>query len=165
MAILLLALTLLLGLLLVPLGLPGLWILVAAAVAYPLLTGDPAIGTVTMIGVGVLAFGAEAVEWTLASRYARKYGGSKRAGWGAMVGSMVGAVMGVPVPVVGSVVGAFAGAFVGALVFEYFHTGSSIGATRVAWGALIGRVLAVAVKTGVGVAIAVWILLAALRIV
>ncbi|GAC1516307.1 MAG: hypothetical protein NVS1B4_10640 [Gemmatimonadaceae bacterium] len=163
MAILLLALVLFLGLLLVPLGLPGLWILVASAVAYPLLTGDPSIGSVTMIGTALLALGAEAIEWTLSSRYARKYGGSKRAGWGAMLGGMVGAFVGVPLPIIGSVIGAFVGSFVGALVFEFSQTGHATGATRVAWGALIGRVLSVAVKMGVGVAIAAWILLAALR--
>ncbi|GAC1656419.1 MAG: hypothetical protein NVS4B3_22160 [Gemmatimonadaceae bacterium] len=163
MAILLLALTLLVGLVLIPLGLPGLWVMVGAAVAYPLLTGDPAIGAVTMGGTALLAFGAEVAEWTLASRYARKYGGSSRAGWGAMLGGVIGAIVGVPVPIIGSVVGAFVGSFLGALAFEYSRSADHSAATRVAWGALIGRVVAAAVKTGVGVAIAAWIVIAALR--
>ena len=58
----------------------------------------------------------EALEWILAGRFARKYGGSKRAGWGAIIGGIVGAFVGVPIPIVGSVIGAFAGAFVGVAV-------------------------------------------------
>jgi hypothetical protein len=70
--------------------------------------------------------------------------------------------VGIPIPVVGSIVGAFAGAFVGALVFE-MSAGSGGGtATRVAWGALIGRVAAAAIKMGIGLVMAVWLLFAAL---
>jgi len=53
--------------------------------------------------------------------------------------------------VIGSVIGAFAGAFIGALVLELTRTESTRGsATRVAWGALIGRVAAAGAKTGWG---------------
>jgi len=75
---------------------------------------------------------------------------------------MVGAIMGVPVPIVGSIVGAFAGAFVGALVFEYSRGSGGGTATRVAWGALVGRVTAAAVKIAIGIVMAVWLLFAAL---
>ena len=34
--------------------------------------------------------------------FARRYGGSKRAGWGALAGGLIGAVVGVPVPIIGS---------------------------------------------------------------
>jgi hypothetical protein len=71
--------------------------------------------------------------------------------------------VGVPVPVIGSVVGAFVGAFVGALALEYSRQGSTAGsATRVAKGALIGRVAAAAVKTGLGCAVAATLLAGAI---
>ncbi|HVE79400.1 MAG TPA: DUF456 domain-containing protein [Gemmatimonadaceae bacterium] len=162
MAVLLLALVLLASLIIIPLGLPGLWVMVLAAVAYPYATGTAAIGTATMVGVTLLAAAAEGVEFALAGRYARRYGGSRRAGWGAIVGGIVGAFAGVPVPIVGSMVGAFAGSFAGALVAELTRGTTATGATRVAWGALVGRVAAVAVKVGIGVGIAAWIVLAAL---
>ena len=161
MEILLLALVLGGSLFLIPLGLPGLWLMLAAGFAYDLLMpGDP-IGIWNIAGALVLAVLAEVAEFTLAGKYARKYGGSRRAGWGAILGGIVGAFMGVPVPIVGSVIGAFAGAFVGALAFEYMGNRNATAATRVAWGALIGRVVAAGLKVGVGVAIGAWLLLAA----
>jgi uncharacterized protein YqgC (DUF456 family) len=111
--------------------------------------------------VTVLAVIAEVLEFTLAAGYTRKYGGSRRAGWGAILGGIVGAIVGVPVPIVGSVIGAFVGSFVGALVLEYSRARDHRVSTRVAWGALLGRVAAAAAKTGIGVAMAAWLLFAA----
>ena len=39
---------------------------------------------------------AEVVEFTVAGRYARKYGGSRRASWGAIVGGIVHKLDGSP---------------------------------------------------------------------
>jgi uncharacterized protein YqgC (DUF456 family) len=162
MELLLLALVLGGCLFLIPLGLPGLWLMLAAGFVYDILMGAPdRIGIWNIAGATVLAVLAEVAEFTLAGKYAQKYGGSKRAGWGAIVGGIVGAFMGVPVPVVGSVIGAFAGAFIGALALEYMGNRDANAATRVAWGALIGRVVAAALKVGVGVAIGAWLLVAA----
>ena len=162
MELLLLAIVFAGCLFLIPLGLPGLWLMLAAAFTYDLLMPGPdPIGIWNIGGALILAVLAEVAEFTLAGKYARKYGGSRRAGWGAILGGIVGAVMGVPVPIVGSVIGAFAGAFVGAMAFEYWGNRDASAATRVAWGALVGRVVAAALKVGVGVAIGAWLLLAA----
>jgi uncharacterized protein YqgC (DUF456 family) len=144
----------------IPFGLPGLWIMVGSALAYQLLVPGT-IGTATVVGTAVLALIAELLEFTLAGRYARKYGGSRRAGWGAIIGSIVGAIVGVPIPILGSIIGGFIGAFVGAFIAERSLGTAAGGATRVATGALIGRVVAAAMKTAFGVVIAVWILFAA----
>ena len=61
----------------------------------------------------------------------------------------------------GSIVGAFAVALLGAFVFEYTSGTGHGTATRVAWGALIGRVVAAALKTGIGLVMAVWSVIAA----
>lgn len=163
MPLLLLSLALIVSLILIVLGLPGLWIMVASAVTYNLVVpGDP-IGWVTLVVVGVLAFVAELLDIALTGRYARKYGGSRRAGWGAIIGSIVGAMVGFPVPIIGPVIGAFIGSFVGALIAE-FTGGSSAGdATRVAKGALIGRVVSTVLKIGIGFTIGIWIFIAATR--
>ena len=113
-------------------------------------------------GVGVLMAVAEGLEWVLTSRFTKKYGGSRRAGWGAVIGGMVGAFMGVPIPIVGSIVGAFAGAFIGAFVFEWSREQNHGVATRVAWGALIGRVVAAAIKVAIGLTMAAWMVWAVL---
>jgi uncharacterized protein YqgC (DUF456 family) len=161
MHLLILAAVIILSLILIVLGLPGLWIMVATAVTYNLVVpGDP-IGWVSLIAVAVLAFAAELLEFTLTGRYARKYGGSRRAGWGAIIGGIIGAMVGIPVPIIGSVIGAFVGSFFGALIAE-FTGGSSAGdATRVAKGALIGRVMSTVLKIGIGLTIGVWIFIAA----
>lgn len=162
MEILLLAAALLLSLIMIPFGMPGTLVMFAAALCYKLLVPQGGIGWTSVVVVGILMVIAEALEWTLSARFAKKYGGSRRAGWGAVIGGMVGAFMGVPIPIVGSIVGAFAGAFVGALVFELSRGSGGGTATRVAWGALIGRVAAAAIKVGIGLVMAVWLLFAAL---
>ncbi len=164
MQILIFAAVLVAALFLVPLGLPGLWLMLLAAIAYDWLVPAAPIGwTIIAVGFG-FAILAEVLEFTLAARYTRKYGGSRRAGWGAILGGMAGAVMGVPIPIIGSVIGAFAGAFVGALVMEFTRSEATRGsATRVAWGALLGRVAAAVAKTGLGCALAALLIFGAWR--
>jgi len=158
--VLLLAAVCLLSLFMIPLGLPGTWVMIAAGVGYSILVPN-SIGVFALVGTTVLAVVGEIFEFTLAGKYARKYGGSKRASWGAIIGGMVGAIVGVPVPIVGPIIGAFAGAFIGALMFEYSRAADHRTATRVAWGALVGRVVAAALKVAIGFAIAAWLIGAA----
>ena len=160
MEVLLLAAVCLLSLFMIPLGLPGTWVMIAAGVGYSILVPN-SIGVFALIGTTVLAVAGEIFEFTLAGKYARKYGGSRRASWGAIIGGTVGAIVGVPIPIVGPIIGAFAGAFIGALVFEYSRAADHRTATRVAWGALIGRVVAAALKVAIGFAIAAWLIGAA----
>jgi len=163
MALLILAAVIILSLILIVLGLPGLWIMVASAVVYNMIVpGDP-IGWVSLIAVAVLALVAELLEFTMTGRYARKYGGSRRAGWGAILGGIIGAMVGFPVPIVGPIIGAFVGSFVGALVAELTIGASATDATRVAKGALIGRVVSTMLKIGIGFTIGIWIFIAAMK--
>jgi uncharacterized protein YqgC (DUF456 family) len=161
MGILVLGFVLFCCILLIPLGLPGTWVMLGAAVAYAAMTHE-SIGWVSIVIVGVLAIIGEILEFMLAGRYARRYGGSKRAGWGAMVGGVVGAFAGIPLPVIGSMIGSFLGAFAGALLFELAGGVRAGPAAKVATGALLGRVTAAALKVGIGFVMAVWILGAAM---
>ena len=161
MEVLLLAVIMFVSLLMIPLGLPGTWVMIAAGVGYSLLVPN-SVGIFALVGVTVLAVIAEIFEFTLAGKYARKYGGSRRASWGAIIGGIVGAIVGFPVPIIGPIIGGFAGAFIGALVFEYSGGSGAHAATRVAWGALIGRVVAAALKVAIGFVIAAWVVGAAI---
>lgn len=162
MELLLLSAVIILSLILIVFGLPGLWVMIAAAVAYKILVPEHPIGWFTIAAITTMAVVAEVFEFTLTGKYARKYGGSRRAGWGAIIGGFVGIMVGLPVPVIGSVIGAFAGSFAGAFIAELSVTRSGAGdATRVATGAVIGRAVATALKVGIGCAIAAWILVAA----
>lgn len=156
----LLAVALFAALLLVPIGLPGLWVMVGIALLFDLVVPGSAMGMTTIVGVAAIAAAAEVVEFVLGGRMARRYGGSRRAEWGAIVGGLVGALVGVPVPVLGPMIGAFVGAFVGALVAELSLRRGVPAAARVATGALVGRALAVVVKMGAGAAMAIWLLYA-----
>ncbi len=151
------------GLVLLPFGLPGLWVMVLALIAYGALTDFRSVGTVTMgIAVGLAVMG-EIMEAWVGFRYAKRYGGSRRAGWGALIGGLIGAIVGVPIPIVGSVLGSFVGAFVGAAVFEYSWSARAGGAVGAGWGAILGRTWAVAMKVAFGLVIATIGIVAALR--
>ena len=145
----------LLSLPLTALGLPGAWALLAGMSIWKSL--DPAL-PLSWTGIGIaflLAVIAEVIEFGLASRYTTKYGGSRRAGWGAIIGGIAGAIVGVPIPLLGSIVGSFLGAFLGALVAEYTMHQRHDQAGRVAWGALVGRVFATAAKIALSLVLAV----------
>ena len=151
------------GLLMIPLGLPGIWLMLVAGVGHRLLVSPPTIGWGTLAVLALIALGAEWLEFSIAGKYTRKYGGSKRASWGAILGGLAGAFVGLPVPVVGSVVGAFAGAFAGALIAEYSVEKNHDKATRAATGALVGRAVATALKSVAGCVIGGWLLAAVWR--
>jgi uncharacterized protein YqgC (DUF456 family) len=153
----------LVGLVLIPLGLPGLWVILLGILGYGWLTDFRTIGVGLLTIILLLAVIGEAVEAWVGYRFAKRYGGSSRAGWGALVGGLVGAIVGVPVPLIGSVIGGFVGAFAGAALFEYSRARHSEGAVKAGWGAMLGRAVAAAVKMAVGVVMVVIGVFAALR--
>ena len=106
-------------------------------------------GGVIALAVGLAALG-EVIEAWVGFRFAERYGGSRRAGWGALAGGLAGAIVGVPVPVVGSVIGGFVGAFAGAALFEYTNARRSDVAARAGWGAVLGRAAAAGDEDGAG---------------
>jgi uncharacterized protein YqgC (DUF456 family) len=150
------------GLAMLPLGLPGLWVMVGGILAYGWLTDFRTVGVATIAIVLGLAFLGEIIENWIGFRYAKRYGGSSRSGWGALIGGLVGAVVGLPVAVIGSVIGAFIGSFIGAAVFEYTYSRHAGVATRAGWGAVVGRAAGAAVKIALGLVIAVIGIFAAL---
>ena len=151
------------GLLLIPLGLPGLWVIVLGILGYGWLTDFRTMAMWFLILALGLALAAELIEAWLGFRLARRYGGSRRAGWGALIGGLVGAMVGVPVPLIGPVIGGFLGAFAGAALFEYTREKKSGAATKAGWGAVLGRAVAAAIKMSIGVVLVVGAVFLALR--
>jgi len=139
----------------VPFGLPGLWLMVLAIVVFAAAGGFGQIGLVIVTIVVVMALIAEGVEAWLGFRFAKRFGGSNRAGWGAMIGGLVGAFVGTPVPLIGNIVGAFIGAFVGAVVLEYVSNPDVRKSLGAGWGALLGRAAGAALKVTTGIVIAI----------
>jgi len=157
-----LVLALILCLLMVAVGLPGTWMMLGAALLWGYLTPGEGLGVFTLVALLLLALVGELVEFWLSVVAARRYGGSGRAAWGAVIGGVIGGVVGLPIPVVGLVVGAMAGAWFGALVAELSSGAPAIAAVRSARGAFLGRVAGTAAKCCIGVLMAAWIVAAAL---
>lgn len=151
----LLVLAFLVGLLLIPFGLPGLWLMVLALLGYAALGRFEQVGLAALGFVVVLAVLAEAAEAWLGFRFAKRYGGSSRAGWGAMAGGLIGAVLGTPVPLIGNIVGAFLGAFIGAALLEYGSNPDMRSSLGAGWGAVLGRAAGAALKITIALAIAI----------
>jgi len=139
LAIAILVLGLVAGLVLIPLGLPGLWVMVGVLLVYGWMTDFRSLSVALIAIVLGLALVGEIIESWLGFRFAKRYGGSNRSGWGALIGGIVGAIVGVPVPVIGSVIGAFLGSFLGAALFEYSASRRLDVATRAGWGSVVGR--------------------------
>jgi uncharacterized protein YqgC (DUF456 family) len=149
------------GLLLIPFGLPGLWVILLGILGYGWLTDFQTMSIWFLVLMIALAILAEVFEAWVGFRYAQRYGGSSRAGWGALVGGLVGAIIGVPLPIIGSVIGGFVGAFIGAALFEYTRARHAEGSVKAGWGAVLGRAIAAAGKMAIGVAMVVGSLFAA----
>src|SRR5512138_87411 len=150
-AALLLVAVSLVGLVLIPFGLPGLWLIVLAVIGYGWLTDFATLSGGFLALIIALALVGELLESWLGYRFARRYGGSKRAGWGALIGGLVGVMVGLPVPIIGSIVAGFLGAFAGAALFEYTARRESGAAARAGWGAVLGRAAAAGLKMAIGV--------------
>lgn len=162
-AVLVFVIACLAGLVLIPLGLPGLWVMVGGVLVYGWMTGFQTVGVTTIAIVVGMAFLGEVIETWLGFRLAKRYGASSRAGWGALAGGIAGAIVGVPVPVIGSVIGAFAGSFAGAALLEYTASRNADTALGAGWGAVLGRAAAAATKIALGLVIGVIGAVAVLR--
>ncbi|MEN8375115.1 MAG: DUF456 family protein [Gemmatimonadota bacterium] len=138
------------GLLAIPFGLPGLWIMVGA-LAVGWLAGP--VGGGVMLLCLALAGAAELGEWLLLRDMSARFGGSPRAFWGAIGGGFLGLLIGAPVPVVGSLIASVAGTFAGAAAVTYWESRRAGAAGRVGMGAVLGRAASVVLKAGAGVAI------------
>lgn len=151
---------LVLSLFLIPLGLPGLWIMIgvlAVAAIYKV------VGLWTIVTVVAIASIAELLEFVFVKRLTGKYGGSRKAFWGALAGGIIGVIVGTPIPIIGSLIAGFIGSFAGAAAVSYAETRNTAMAGRVGWGAVLGRAFAAAIKTFAGCVILLLGVVALLR--
>lgn len=139
-------LVMVIGLVLIPFGLPGLWLMVATVLGLALAGQLSWTLGLTLAGA---AFAAELAEFLVLRAFGRAYGGSREAFWGAIAGGMVGLFMGVPVPLVGPLITAFLGTFAGAGLVTYWETRSLQRSARVGWGVVLARTVAVGIKIAI----------------
>jgi uncharacterized protein len=145
------SLLMLLAIFLIPLGWPGIWVMVGI-VAIGSLLGEVAWGVLVL--VALVAGTAELVEFIIVYQLGERYGGSSRAFWGAVFGGTIGVLVGFPIPVLGPVIAGFLGSFIGAALATIQEGGGLAAAGRAGWGVVVARVI----STGVKVAAAIIIL-------
>jgi len=159
----------LLCLLLVVIGLPGTWVLLALAAALELvdaylLPGDTAVTFGwRLIGVCVVLAAIGEVIEALAGAAGTRFGGGTRRGMvGAFIGGIAGAIFLTPlfpVPVLGTLLGGMLGAFLGAWIGEATapERRGRAHQVRAAFGAAVGKLGGTIGKLALG--IAMWVLL------
>jgi uncharacterized protein YqgC (DUF456 family) len=154
---LLLALTLFFGWFAQLLGLPGNWLIVAAAAGYALLTPPDATAAISwnlVLALVLLAVMGEVAELVAGALGVTKVGGSRRGAVLAIVGSMIGSVVGIfvglPIPIVGSLAAAVlfggCGALVGAFLGESWKGRDFDTSIEVGKAAFVGRLLGTLAK-------------------
>jgi uncharacterized protein YqgC (DUF456 family) len=139
----------LLGLFLIPFGIPGTLLQVLAALILRLESATLMRWRWVALFFGLALFG-EFIDFLSSQFGAKKFGGSRSAAWGALIGGFVGAFFGslIPVPLIGTVIASFIGTFVGAILGEMRHEGKL--KLHVGFGAILGRAVGVSVKMFIG---------------
>lgn len=157
--------------LLIPVGLPGMWIMLGLAAIVELADTlmlpagqDVTFGWGVLALCGGLGLVGEAVEAGAGAAGTRMGGGTSRGMWGAIAGGFVGAILltvWLPIPLVGTLVGALVGTFVGAFVGEATGEESRLRPRRenmrAALAATVGRLAGTLGKTAI--ASVIWVML------
>ena len=155
----------------IPVGLPGMWIMLALAFILELADTlmlpagrEVTFGWTTLAICGGLGVVGEVVEGVAGAAGTRMGGGTSRGMWGAILGGFVGAIaltVMIPIPLIGTLIGALAGTFAGAFIGE--ATGEESRSRprsenfRAAFAATVGRLAGTLGKTAI--ASVIWVLL------
>ena len=138
------------GLVLSCLYLSGTWAVLLASilVAWVRWPGFPSLGILALFLA--LCIGVEILEAIAGAWGVQKRGGSKAAGWAALVGGFLGMIIGGNiVPVLGNILGMLIGSFVLAFWAEYNRMQKTEHAAHVAFGAVMARLSVLFLKVGI----------------
>lgn len=151
---------LLTGLVLVPLGLPGTWLIVGLSVVYSLFRDFQAGRNDfwVLLVVILLAGIAELLELGIGIIGARKFKVSSGAIVFSIIGGVIGAAIGVPMMMIGGLLGLFIGVFAGAFAFEMLQSKDYRLALQGALATFFCRITALFVKTFVAFMMVIYLL-------
>ncbi len=148
------------GIILVPLGLPGVWLIVASSLTYSyfydfnLGSSDYWVNAVLF----ALALLAEILEFLVGA-----FGGkvmveiSTGAVISSIIGGLIGAMIGVPIFLIGSFLGLLLGAFLGALIYEWIVQKDFSVAVTAAVAVFLSRMVASFLKTCIAISMATYL--------
>ena len=144
------------GLGLIIVNLPGLWLMATGAGLYALVTKGQYIGWGKLAVVLGLCLFAELLELLARAGGAKQAGGSKRSMLLATVGGVAGGLLlSLPVPILGTIagvcIGAFAGGMLGQMTVNDSKKGSLGNSALVGYGAAKGTLVGMVLKLCVGV--------------
>ena len=138
-------------------GLPGLWLMAAAAALYELVTPGRYLYPWPLVIILGLCLLAELLEFLAGAGGAAKAGGSKRSMAGGIIGGVVGAiVLSIPVPIIGTIAGVVIGAFAGSTLAQYTKQRDFEHSTRVGFGAAKGTLIGILLKLAIGTVILIF---------
>jgi uncharacterized protein YqgC (DUF456 family) len=158
LATVLLFIGMLLGLAVIPFGLPGMTVILITVLIYSILTGFSAgVGVFFFIVIVVLTVIAETADNWLTAVGARRFGASSGSMWLSMLGGIGGAILiGGPLSFLlgpfGPIAGGFAGAFLIVFVSEKRRGRNTREALRAGWGTFLGRTAGIVLKFVIAVA-------------
>lgn len=151
------------GLLLSALTFSGTWLILLAALITYFSSGDPTLGT--LITFLLLCILTEVLEALAGFWGVQKRGGSKRAGFSALVGGLLGTLIGSAIlPILGTLIGMLLGSFALAYTTERFLLKKEEGnAAHIARGAVLARLSIMLFKTILTAAMSLWLLISLLH--
>lgn len=152
---------LLIGLILVPLGFPGGWLIVALSFVYSLVDDfSPGKNDFWVLFVVILlAVMGELMEFGISIVTSKKWQVSNSAIIASLVGGFVGALIGAPIAFVGSLIGLLLGAFFGAFIYEIVATRDLKISLKTSIATFFSRVTALFVKTVITLAMIIYLLI------
>ena len=136
------------GLVLSALTFSGTWLVLGATLLAAWLRGPKFPGVATLVLFVLLCIAIDVAEWLAGAWGVQRRGGSKLAGFAAMLGGLAGLFLGafIPIPIVGPLIGMFAGSFSLAYLVERNRLKKHDPALHIATGAVLARIAILLVK-------------------
>jgi uncharacterized protein YqgC (DUF456 family) len=140
-------LVLFLGIFLTVFGLPGTVLILLDVIGYALLTGFAQIGFKVILMLLLITIVAELLDIGLGMAGAVRFGSSRAGMWAALIGSFAGVVLLTPYFLgLGVLMGVFLGGGAAVFMAEMIQRGKLKPAFRASIGAMLGRMMGIAVK-------------------
>ena len=150
------------GIILSCLSISGTWVVTGAAILAALIRTDPFPGIWTILIFLALSACVEIAEFMAGAFGVTKRGGSKLAGFMAIVGGLLGLMLGtllIPIPIIGSLLGMLIGIFGLAFLVERHRLKQTEQAANIALGAVLARVFVIFLKVAVTMGMVGWLVI------